>query len=78
MVFNRLRTIYDVTIFCKSSVRVTPMMFNRLRTIYDVPIFCKSSVSVTPMVFNGLRTKYMMSQSSVNQVLGLLLWCLAG
>ena len=27
MVFNGLRTIYDVTIFCKSSVRVT-MVFN--------------------------------------------------
>ena len=46
------RTIYDVTIFCKSSVRVTPMVFNGLRTIYDVTIFCKSSVRVTPMVFN--------------------------
>jgi hypothetical protein len=56
MVFNRLMTIYDVTIFCKSSVRVTPMVFNRLMTIYDVTIFCKSSVRVTPMVFNRLMT----------------------
>jgi hypothetical protein len=32
MVFNVVRTIYDVTIFCKSSVSVTPIVFHGFQT----------------------------------------------